>query len=363
MENNKIIVFGTGSFAARIVFDIAATADAPVHVIIAGRNAERLGWLTTAANARAFIFGCNTTFSSRHIDMSESNAVVDIIGELRPSVVVQAASPQASAVIASRGNAWTQLIREGGLSATAVTQSMFPIRVARAIKESGVNCHLINCSYPDVVNTMIAALGLPIACGIGNVAILSSVFAKPLGVREPQRIQVLAHYQSITPYRQPTADRNGPEPRIWVNGEEIADVRHATRNVKLTAEPVIDISGACGVPLMLAMSSAGDWFGHVPGPLGLPGGYPVRFSDNKLRLNLPASLTQDEAVSWNKAFEEKNGLYVDASGRVNFSGVLYDKLSAHSPKLASGFDVKDIDQMFLETEALRTSLIETPERS
>ena len=362
MENNKIIVFGTGSFAARIVFDIAATADAPVHVITAGRNAERLDWLTTAANARAFIFGRNATFASRMIDMSQSNAIVDVIGELRPSVVVQAASPQASAVIASRGNAWTQLISEAGLSATAVTQSMFPIRVARAINESGANCHLINCSYPDVVNTMIAALGLPITCGIGNVAILSSVFAKPLSVREPERMHVLAHYQTITPYRHPTSGRNGPEPRIWVDGEEIADVRYATRDVKLTTEPVIAVSGASGVPLMLAIAHACDWLGHVPGPLGLPGGYPVRFSGNKLRLNLPASLTQDEAVSWNKMFEEKNGLYVDESCRVHFTGVLRDKLAAHSPELAAGFDVRDIDQMFMETEALRARLIETPDR-
>ena len=37
----NLIVFGTGSFAGRIVFDIAATAQDPVTVTVAGRNLER----------------------------------------------------------------------------------------------------------------------------------------------------------------------------------------------------------------------------------------------------------------------------------------------------------------------------------
>ena len=361
MERKAIIVFGTGSFAARIVYDIAATAQAPVHVIVAGRNLERLDWLTTAANARASIFGRNATFAGQIVDMSHENAIVDVVGDLQPSVVVQAASPQASAVIGASGNAWTQLISEAGLSATAVIQAMFPIRVSRAISECGASCHFINCSYPDVVNSMITALGLPVTCGIGNVAILSSVFAKPLNVHEHQRLHVLAHYQTITPYRSPTSNRNGPDPRIWIDEVEVADVRHATRDVKLTSEPVIDVSGASGVPLILAMAHAGDWLGHVPGPHGLPGGYPVSFSGNKLYLNLPSSLTQDEAVLWNSSFEQENGAYVDETSRLQYTGVLRKKLSAYSPDLSAGFDVKDIDQVFLDTEALRARLIETSE--
>ena len=61
-ERTDIIVFGTGSFAGRIVFDIAATAKHPVTVTVAGRNQERLDWLKTAGNARAIIFERPATF-------------------------------------------------------------------------------------------------------------------------------------------------------------------------------------------------------------------------------------------------------------------------------------------------------------
>ncbi len=58
-----ILLLGTGAFAARIAFDLAATAHDPVQVVIAGRNGARLDWLRTAANARAAIFGTQARFT------------------------------------------------------------------------------------------------------------------------------------------------------------------------------------------------------------------------------------------------------------------------------------------------------------
>lgn len=357
----KILILGTGSFAARIIFDIAATATTPIDVVIAGRNVARLDWLRTAANARAAIFQTDAQFSKHRLDMTDPDAIGETITNAAPTVIVQAASPQASSVIAARGNAWTQLIAQAGLSAMAVTQTMFPIRVARAVKASGLDCHVINCSYPDVGNTLLAALDLPVTCGVGNVAILSSVFADPLEAREPGRLKVLAHYQTITPYRHPAAERRGPEPRLWLDNREIENVRMVTRAVKLTPEPVIEISGASGVPLMLAMANGTDWQGHVPAPHGQPGGYPVALSGGSLTLALPAGLGEGEAVSWNAQFEQANGLHVDAEGRARYAGVLHEKLSAVSPDLAAGFDVKDFDDVFAAMETLRARLIEMPE--
>ena len=114
MSSCQILILGTGSFAARIVYDIAAVTAQAIEVTIAGRNAERLDWLVTAANARAAIFACPAHFRSRSVDMSNAGELAELLNETRPDVVVQAASPQASAVIAARGNAWTQLIADAG---------------------------------------------------------------------------------------------------------------------------------------------------------------------------------------------------------------------------------------------------------
>ena len=67
-----IVVFGTGSFAGRIVCDLAATAGDEVRVAVAGRNLERLNWLTLAANARATIFQRPAQFLARAVDLTEA---------------------------------------------------------------------------------------------------------------------------------------------------------------------------------------------------------------------------------------------------------------------------------------------------
>jgi hypothetical protein len=351
-----IIVFGTGTFAARIVFDIAATAGRPVRVAIAGRNAARLGWLRVAANARAAIFERPAEFIARPLDLLAPGAAEEAIAALQPAVVVQAASSQPSAVIATQGDAWSRLVAEGGLSATAVFQAQLTQRVAAAVKAERPLCQVINCCFPDVVNAMIAARGLPVACGVGNVAILANAFAGELGIRKAGPVKVLAHYQTIGPWRRSPETRTGPAARVWIADEEIADPYARFAGVTLTPEPAIEISGANGVPLMLAMAAGTEWRGHAPGPEGLPGGYPVLYRDGAVELDLPKGLDRTDAIAWNARFEEANGLVVGADGRVRYTGKLYDVLHAASPDLAAGFAIADLDEVHAAMAALRARL-------
>jgi hypothetical protein len=353
----EILLLGTGAFAARIAFDLASTAQSQVGIVIAGRNRERLDWLRTAANARATIYGTRARFTTCPIDLHSPGAAADLIGRLRPAVVVQAASVQTSAVIATTGDGWSRLVAEGGLSATAVFQAILSARVARAVLDACPAAQLINCCFPDVVNGMLAALALPVTCGAGNVAILASAFAGSLAL-EPASdlpVHVLAHYQTIGPWRRPPSERSGIAPRVWVADEEVRDVFARFASVLLTPEPAIEISGAAGVPLMLAMAAGGAWSGHVPGPHGLPGGYPVQWQDGALSLRLPPGLSRAAAVAWNAQFETANGLVLDGT-RVRYTGRLAERLHAVSPQLAAGFDMSDLEAVHEAMQELRSRL-------
>src|SRR5215207_2638154 len=311
---STILLTGTGAFAARILFDIAATATAPTRVVLAGRNRDRLQWLKVAAGARAAIFNTPVTVVTHESDLLAEGAATELLEEAKPNVVVQAASVQTSSIIAGSGDAWSRLVAEGGLSATAVFQALLSVKVAAIMTSLGSDAPLVNCSFPDVVNPMIEALGHRVACGVGNVAILSNVFAAKSGLVEPGRLKVLAHYQTIAPWRRPPEERVGPAPRVFIDDVEVADVFAAFRAARLTPEPAIEISGASGVPLILALASGAAWRGHVPGPNGLPGGYPVRVSGGIVDLDLPPPVSREEAVAWNSQFEEANGLRVDRNG-------------------------------------------------
>lgn len=358
MAGCDILISGTGGFAARIAFDIAATAREPVDVVIAGRNLERLSWLRTAANARAALFGAKARFTTHVIDLLAPDASDALLAATGPRIVVQAASIQTSQVIAQSGNAWTRLVAEGGLSATAVFQALISARVAAAITRAGKPVTLVNCSFPDVVNGMIRAMGHDVSCGMGNVAILSNVFAGSVATPTGAEVKVLAHYQNLAAWRRRPEERGGRAPRVWLDDAEVPDVYARFADIQLTPEPVIEISGASGVPMLLAMAGERTWRGHVPGPNGLPGGYPVRLENGRLALDLPAAVSEAEAVRWNALFEEANGLVVVSDGTARFTGLLGDRLAEQLPALAQGFRVDDLEAVCVDMLAVRDRLID-----
>ncbi|WP_103872848.1 hypothetical protein [Bosea lathyri] len=355
MQPCDLIVFGTGQFAGRIVFDLAATTKTPIEVVIAGRNAERLDWLTTAANARAFMFGCPARFTSAALDVTDAAAIAALLQKKRPRLAVQTASSQPSAVISDSGNAWSRLVAEGGLSVTAVSQAVLSIKVGEAIKAAGIDCALINCCFPDVVNAMLAARGIKVLCGTGNVAILSNAFSGAMAERN-QRLQVLAHYQQLGAWRQAAGQRSGQAPRVWIDGREIQDVFAEFAHLKLTREPAIEISGASGVTLMQAFVAGLEWRGHAPGPNGLPGGYPVRLVQGELQLDLPEGIGAEEAIAWNAAFESKSGLIVRQDGHATYTGATKSRLAAHGFDYSDGFHVSQIEDVSGELDRLRKRL-------
>src|SRR3954454_8690496 len=104
-EPADLLLVGSGGFAARIAFDIAATATSPIRVVIAGRNAVRRDWLRVAANARAANFGLPAFFRAHAVDLSVPDAADEAILAYRPKVVVQAATTQTSAVISGQNDA------------------------------------------------------------------------------------------------------------------------------------------------------------------------------------------------------------------------------------------------------------------
>ncbi|HEV7256988.1 MAG TPA: hypothetical protein VGN82_04330 [Bosea sp. (in: a-proteobacteria)] len=360
MSGCDILVSGTGGFAARIAFDIAATAPAPVSVVIAGRNAQRLDWLRTAANARAKLFGTKARFTTYSVDLLEPGASDAMLAATGPKVVAQAASIQTSQVIAQSGNAWTRLVAEGGLSATAVFQALLSARVAAANTRRGSPAILVNCGFPDVVNGIIIALGHKVASGMGNVAILSNVFGGSASTPPGAEVKVLAHYQNLAEWRKKPQERQGRAPRVWIDGKEVADVFGTFSDIQLTPEPVIEISGASGVPMLLAMALGREWSGHVPGPNGLPGGYPVRLAGGELTLDLPPGVDREEAVAWNASFEAENGMVVAPDGRISFTGVLLEKIGQYRPAQRSGFAASDLEAVCEDLLELRSELMLAP---
>ncbi|WP_421566423.1 hypothetical protein [Ochrobactrum sp. EDr1-4] len=352
-----VLITGTGMFAGRIALDIAATAKTPVNVVIAGRNKMRLDWLKTAGNARAAMFSTPARFSTIEVDMVAEGASDRLLEECDPRIVVQAASIQTSSVISDKGNRWTQLVAEGGLSATAVFQALISSRMAAAISRRKNRPVLINCSFPDVVNGIIKAMGYDVLCGTGNVAILSNVFEGAYKPAPSDPLRVVAHYQCLAAWRKPPEERAGAQaPLVYVGDKKLENVLDTFKNCQLTPEPAIEISGGSGVTLILALAAETTWRGHAPGPDGLPGGYPVRLDNNKLVLDLPAAITKEDAIAWNSEFEQKNGLVIEGE-TARYCGKLKSLLENENFQFAEGFIASDLEHVCKDMILLRDRLM------
>jgi len=352
-----ISFFGTGEFAGRALFDLAASVRHPLTLQVVGRDEARLAWLRTAANARAVLFGCPLRVTTRVCSEFDEASVTRVLEESRPRVVFQAASLQTASVIRSSDNAWSQLVQQGGLSATAPFQVVLSLRIARVVQRILPGATFLNACFPDVANPMLTAAGAQVLCGVGNIGILSNALAGARDLREAGRLRVLSHYQQLGAWRKLPAERAGSAPRVWLDGQEIPDVFAAFPDVMLSPQVAFDISGATGVPLMIALASGRPWRGHVPGPLGLPGGYPVSVDTQaRITLDLPEALSADEAVRWNHAFEARSGLTVGADGQARYHGRLQELLHAHDPQLAEGFHCSEVEDVAQRLAALRDRL-------
>jgi len=351
----RILICGTGNFSLRILMDIASSASIPIVVIICGRNGHRLELLRSAAAGRAQVFGNDIAFQARTVDLMDSTQTAALIEEIKPDVVIQAASTQPVSVLRSEGDRWTELVKNGGYSATLVFQALISIRIAFALKRFSPQSRLVNCCYPDVVNSLIKAAGLPIFSGAGNIAILSNILQSSIPVNERHDFRMLAHYRNLRDWRCLPSERQEVPCRVWLGDGEV-DAVYDRFAARLSPEPVPDVSGASIVPPVLALCSGKSWTGHISGPAGLPGGYPVRVTNGEISLNLPSGVTEKEAVDWNLQFESMNGAFVDSFGKIHYTGRLYSEISRISPRLAEGFHISEIELVWADMNELRNRL-------
>jgi hypothetical protein len=354
-KNCDILIAGTGYFSEVMACDLATTAKTPLRVVIAGRNVSRRQWLATACNARAAIAGSPITFGSVALDSTSVDSAAETIANLNPTVFVQSASIQSPWSVDNGSSEWSELVSRAGFGITIAFHALMAWRAARAIQQLGLKTHFVNTCYPDGVNSLLRAAGVPITTGVGNIGIFSSIIAARLPSVLRQDLRVLAHHRHIVEWRKPVGTRAGAPVRAWSGEQEIVDVESHTRDIQLPYRDLNIISGGSAVPVLLALAGEGARRAHVPGPIGYPGGYPVQVSANGVALDLPKSLALEQAIAWNRQFEDADGVGIH-EGRVVYSARARQELARYSAELAEGFAATDIEAASLAMQELRSRL-------
>jgi hypothetical protein len=317
--------------------------------MVAARDAGRARWLAQLVRARSFAAGISLTVRYYKLDWGSVDQMAALISAAAPTVVLNAASLQSSWSLAAP-NAWSRLVRQGGYGVTAALQAALLPQLGRALRSSANQACVVNACYPDVVNAGGQRMGLGICCGIGNIALVAEQLRQHLGASGDREIRLLAGHWDVGELSRPCEQRSD-YPLVWQQGRSVAPDR-ISGAPPLSPDATLNAFGAgVSAALLCSLATGRSWSGHVPGPLGELGGYPIRLEAGQLHYDLPRDMTLDAARAWNRKRCERDGAVVEEGARLRFAAKAAEAIRAVAPELAEGFDFKDVEsaaRAFLE---------------
>jgi hypothetical protein len=346
-----ILIVGSGSLARAISYSLALLLSRPHRIIVCARSPDQLNEIMYVSRAKAASIQSPVIFDSVQFE-AEAGDAGRLLSSIQPDVVVNCASYYSPWEGIHQPSSWTQLLRSTGFGFTLPLQAAFAIKFAKAVAGRSRPALFINGCYPDAVNPLLRALDLPIFCGIGNIGLLAATLRSSLGLMPQQRLQVMAHHLHLyTP--KPGVD----EAQAWIDGKRCEDVGRLLASQRTSGGLEVNkVIGCTAAVLLRDIIDGRDVETHVPGPFGLPGGYPVRVTGTRMELNLPADLSEQKAIAWNEKIAVADGVRILPGGYVEFGEPTKHAFRQYLPQLADGFHTTEIDKVIRSMLELRARL-------
>jgi hypothetical protein len=323
----RLLLLGIGALGSRVLDLVVHLPGRPV-ILVAGRDLATLRPRVNLAVLAAMQLGHAPDVSCVHVDLQHIDATAETLARYRPDIVVNAASLFAPRHLAVLPPAAADRLVAGPLGPWLPLQVVLAHRLMQAVARSGHAIRVINASYPDVVNPVLASAGLAPWIGTGNLAnnvpglrrALADRLACPLDHVELRLVMQRAVSHRI--HRYGTAGGAPFHLSATAAGDDVTarvDPELLFRDLATTWRRTAGATGqlmaaASTIALLQAMTSTARTVVHAPAPEGLPGGYPVELASGGLRLCLPAGLTAARAVEINEAAQRFDGIERIAGG-------------------------------------------------
>jgi hypothetical protein len=348
-----IVIFGTGALARALAHSLSDVRRGEASVIIAGRSAADADGIARSASVRSWIQGGRWSFSAERVLLEDSADLGSFLNRTRPQVLVCCASLHAPADLWDRRSRWAALVEQAGFGVTTALHAPLVLNVARAAKQNASESLLINACYPDVMNWLLAALALPVFCGIGNIGTIAACLQHALRGSDQQHLKAIGHHYHLR--RAP--GREEAEVQAWFRERRVRHVDALLSSQRSIGR--LDMNAIAGSASALVVASLAcdiDLETHVPGPLGLPGGYPVRLSGRSLSLRLPRGVDEETATNINLDASLRDGVGLHPDGSLTFSERARESLARYSPALSEGFQAESVGGVAREFVKLRERL-------
>ncbi|HSE76161.1 MAG TPA: hypothetical protein VLB05_16700 [Dongiaceae bacterium] len=351
-DRRTILIVGQGVLASAVL-DFLAQSEERDRIVIAARDPEKLNRRVNLARYTALNLGRDPVIEPCAMDLMDGERSAALIASVAPDIIFNATTLHSWWIITqlpttafqrldrARGGVWTPM------------HLVLIRRLMQAVRAADFKGVVVNASYPDVTHAALAAEGLSPLVGIGNVANavpglrLAAAHLLQADIAEVD-VRFFAHH--FLSYRMPSSGTTDGAPyhlTVYRRGKEVAldegdhreifsSVAGRFRRVKGLAGQSVTASSATAV--LRALAHPRDRVVHAPGPLGLVGGYPVRFGNEGIAVDLPTGLSLDAAIEINRRCQAYDGIAdIDASGTVHFTPEAADVL-----KKELGYDCRQL---------------------
>lgn len=324
-----ILLIGLGDLGG-VILELLAREQEIGRIVVASRNAARGEARCNLARLGAMAQGYWPDIEFVPLDLHQIEATAEAISQISPQIVLSTASLMTWWLPNLFPQEQKGRLLRAGFGPWLPVHLALPIKLMQAAQMADYRGHTLIGSYPDAVNPILNALGLPPTCGFGNLDEMAAkirwLAAKQLGVN-PADLQVkMVGHHALEAWV--FGDREGEPPPCFLEvshrGQDVTNKIEADRMLispfPLPMGPLWHfLSAGSAVRLVRALLSEGKTALHAPGPLGLPGGYPVLAHRSGLELALPESLSLEQAIEINRCSQRYDGIdRIEADGTVVF---------------------------------------------
>lgn len=365
MRKRTLLIVGLGELGGIVLEYLARVPNLGCRIVAADVNDDSGLRKVNSAVHGASYWGLYPEIEFAKVDLSNVDMTATLLATWKPDVVFNATTIASWWVVGLLPKDVHDRLYTLGAGGGSWTAPHLPLtyKLMLAVKQAGIEPVVVNGSYPDVVNPVLAKVGLAPTVGIGNLDLavppIQQLVALRFGVpmRDVTVYLVAHHFHSYNITRHGHTKGVPCFLKICVGGVDVTsriDIRELLRQVPDRSRRPVGvastyITAGSASKNILAVLADSQELTHAPGPCGLPGGYPVRLSASGVRLALPEGLTTEEAVRINEAGQRAEGVErIENDGTVVFTdttrAVIKEIVGFDCPRLP----VKDAEEIARE---------------
>ncbi|MBD1383145.1 saccharopine dehydrogenase NADP-binding domain-containing protein [Metabacillus arenae] len=331
---SKVLLFGSGEVGSHILEFLVRDPKCP-ELVVCDIKAEVGQKRVHNALSGASILRLYPKVSFKKVDLLDVEATARVIEDENPEVIINCAVLQTWHTIRKLPKEVYERLSAASLGAWLPCQLALAYHLMLAVKKSGLNPHVINTALSDLVNPVLAKVGLAPTIGIGNVELIEpavKVFvSNHLQVpTDLVRIYLVAHHQWWVYPREAEYKKSPYFIKVMVNDRDVTNQFDTDQllwdAIKLypPGTEFTTVSASSTIKNMYALMNPSGIFTHSPSPKGLPGGYPIILSNKGAELALPEEISLEEAIKINEESAKKDGIdHVKDDGTVVYSDYTY----------------------------------------